>query len=151
MYDRFDFPKDGKVINDDGQTPWHLAMSAKHRHGIKVCEILCSYHIDRSIKDKHGRRADCRIRGSDQRLVCFHKVEQIPTESSDVWTSITSHLENIFTKENDYFTKVPDVHQDDNSSQDVNNGENNNSESISSLHEASPEPPVFVSFWSTIS
>ena len=204
--DHFDFPKDGKVVNDDGQTPWHLAMSAKCKHGIKVCKILCSYHIDRNIKDKCGKRADCRIRGSDQRLVCFHKVEQllpqclptekpvrsrraknevtgddcspavdetdlhneneqsdnssetavtlpsaaasepdtttnIPTESSDVWTSITSHLENIFTEENDYFTKVSDVHQDDISSQDVNQGEND-LESVSSFHEASPEPAV---------
>ena len=211
MYDHFDFPEGGKVINDDGQTPWHLAMSAKRKHGIPVCKILCNYHINRTIKDNCGRRADCRIRGTDQRLVYFHKAEQlllqslptekpiqskprraktevtgdacslavdetglhnkteqsdnppesavtlpfapasepdittnIPTDPSDILTSISSHLEDIFTKEGDYFTKD----SDDISSQEVNQDENNDSDSVSSLHEASP---VFVSFgdWST--
>lgn len=205
MCDHFDFPEDGKVINDDDQTPWHLAMSAKRKHGIPVCKILCNYHINGAIKDKCGRRADCRIRGSDQRLVYFHKAEQllpqslpiekpirskprraknkvtgdacstvvdetdlhneneksdnlpesavplpfapasepdittnIPTDPSDILTSITTHLEDIFTKEEDYFTKD----SDDISSQDVNQDENDDLDSVSSLHEASPESAV---------
>jgi len=225
VYDHFDFPEDGKVINDDGQTPWHLAMSAnkyKHKHCKKVCEILCKFHIDTAAEDQDRKRADYKIAESDQRLEYFHKAKNVQlfrpqhvtekptreksrkrvqkakkrvaggdcspaldvcrvsnetelhseppehsdnplqttvtlppaaasepdittsilTESPDVWTSITTHLEDIFTKEGDYFTKDSDVHQDDISSQDVNQDKTNDSESVSPLHEASPEPAV---------
>ena len=233
MYNKFNFPKDGKVVNDDGQTPWHLVMSAnyKHKNCIKVCEILCKFCIDTAAEDQDRRRADYNIPESDRRLGYFRKAEQlfrpqqttekptkvkprkrakkvknevaggdyspamnvsrvsneselhsetpehpdnplqtaatlpptaapkpvvtetnIPTESPDIWTSISSHLEIIFTKEEDYFTKDPDVHQDGISSQNVNQGyicsqdvnqdENTDLESVSPLHEASPEPAV---------
>ena len=39
----------------------------------------------------------------------------------DIWNSISSHLEDIFTKEEDYFTKDSDTHQNDISSQDGTN------------------------------
>ena len=77
MYNHFEFPKDGKVINDDGQTPWHLAMSAKRKHGIPVCKILCKFCIDTATEDRHRRRADFKIPDSDQRLGYFRKAEQL--------------------------------------------------------------------------
>ena len=44
--DHYNFPKDGKVMNDQGDTPWHLAMNAKRKHGLPICEVLCKYPIN---------------------------------------------------------------------------------------------------------
>jgi len=72
----FIFPKDGKVINDHGQTPWHLAMDAKSKHGLRICEILCKFPIDPTLTDQCGRRADNKLSDSDKRLEYFKEAEQ---------------------------------------------------------------------------
>lgn len=48
-----------KVCDEEGKTPWHLALSAKRKQiSIDICEVLSKYPIDPSKKDKNGKRAD---------------------------------------------------------------------------------------------
>ena len=73
--DHFNFHEDGKVINDHGQTPWHLTMHAKCKDGLRVCEILCRYPIDPTLTDWKGRRADYKVPDSDKRLEYLKEAE----------------------------------------------------------------------------
>ena len=74
--DHYNFPKDGKVMNDQGDTPWHLAMNAKRKHGLPICEVLCKYPINPKLTNRCGRRADDRVPDSDKRLEYYKEAEQ---------------------------------------------------------------------------
>ena len=76
VFANFSFPEDGKVMNDNGETPWHLAMHAKCKDGLRICEILCKYRIDPTLPDKYGKGANLRVRDSDKRLEYYERAKQ---------------------------------------------------------------------------
>ena len=48
-----------EVCDEEGKTPWHLALNAKRKRiSIDICKVLSKYPIDPSKKDKNGKRAD---------------------------------------------------------------------------------------------
>ena len=71
----FDFDRRA-VLDEAGQTPWHLALGAKRsRISKEICQILCDYPIDPCLEDKAGKRADSGKKDKDERVVLLRKKE----------------------------------------------------------------------------
>ena len=73
--DRFSFGSQ-RECDENGQTPWHLALGAKRREvSIKVCKVLKDYPINLSQRDRWRNKADSNKNVSDPRVSIFRKKE----------------------------------------------------------------------------
>ena len=77
---RYKFPASGRLVDKHDQTPFHLALKAKHKDSsVQICSILCRYNIDPQIRDRWNKRADeyGRAKGDKRVPYLFSRPEEV--------------------------------------------------------------------------
>lgn len=70
----YPYPEDGRVQDKRGNTPYHIVMERKRSPNIiKICEILCQYHINPSIPNEHGKKPRHLDNKHDPRVVIMQE------------------------------------------------------------------------------
>ena len=68
----YKFPASGRLVDKHEQTPFHLALKAKHKESsVQICSVLCRYNIDPQIRDRWNKRADEYGRAKGDKRVPF--------------------------------------------------------------------------------
>ena len=58
-----------EVCDDEGRTPWHIALGGKlNKVSIEVCKVLSKYPVDPRITDKNCKLADFGLKEKDERV-----------------------------------------------------------------------------------
>lgn len=75
-----------EVWDDQGRTPWHLALDGKLKIGVEVCKVLSKYPIDPSKRGKNGRRADFGMDEKDVRVEIL-RAKEVEMQEQNSFTS----------------------------------------------------------------
>ena len=60
VLDAYKLPDDGKLVDNRGQLPHHVAVTINNSHSKEILELLCSYHFDLTTRDHDNKTAlDC--------------------------------------------------------------------------------------------
>ena len=81
-----------EVWDDQGRTPWHLALGGKLKIGVEVCKVLSKYPIDPSKTDKNGRRADFGMDEKDERVEILRTKEVEMQEENSFILAVTPKM-----------------------------------------------------------
>ena len=103
VLDAYNLPDNGKLVDNRGQLPHHVAVAINNSNSKKVLELLCSYHFDLTTRDHNNKTAlDCCRKKRDHLKPILEAVSNTSSE-------VSSCVEELSKPENETPHTVPKV------------------------------------------